>query len=271
MSMGDGAIKTDWYEVQDNFEHVQGEVIQETLVSIYVNGRELATLMATPCDQKALALGFLKNEGFIEGLDSVDHVHLSAHGCCVDVWLNDVIEQPSKRIITSGCGGGVTFRDPEFSFEPLESSIGIRSDQVFELFNHLQKPDSLYARARGVHAAAISDGRNLLASTEDVGRHNTIDKLAGLCMQQGIDTREKLLLVTGRVSSEMLVKSVVMGCPIIASRNSPTSLSVRLARQLGVTLIGYVRRRNMRVYAFPERVEGFSGKVPLTAGLELSG
>jgi FdhD protein len=268
--MGGGAVKTDWYEVQDGFERVQGEVIQETLVSIYVNGRELATLMATPCDQEALALGFLKNEGFIEDLDAVDHIHLSANGCCVDVWLNDVIERPEKRIITSGCGGGITFRDPETAFEPLESSLGIRPEQVFKLFNHLQRPDSLYARARGVHAAAISDRQGLLASTEDVGRHNTIDKLAGLCMQQGIDTREKLLLVTGRISSEMLVKSVVMGCPIIASRNSPTSLSVSLARQLGVTLIGYVRRRTMRVYAFPERLEGFSGKVPLTARVETS-
>jgi FdhD protein len=139
-----------------------------------------------------------------------------------------------------------------------------------ELFGGLQRPDSLYARARGVHAAAISDGRKLLASAEDVGRHNTIDKLLGICMQRGIDTREKMLLVTGRISSEMLVKSATMGCPIVASRNSPTSLSVNLARELGITLIGYVRRQTMRIYSFPERLQGFAGKVPLAADLEIT-
>jgi FdhD protein len=86
-------------------------------------------------------------------------------------------------------------------------------------------------------------------------------------MREGIETRERVLLVTGRISSEMLVKSVVMGCPIVASRNSPTSLSVSLARQFGVTLIGYVRRQTMRVYSSPERLSGFDAKVSLPAEL----
>jgi FdhD protein len=268
--MGDGALTADWYEYRDHFKHVLGEVIEETLVSIYVNGHELATLMATPRDQKELALGFLKNEGFIEGLEAVELIYLSAHGCCVDVWLKHTISEPERGIITSGCGGGITFRDPEDQFEPLKSSITAKPERLMQLFGELQRPDSLYARARGVHAAAISDGRSVLASAEDVGRHNTIDKLLGICMQRGIDTREKLLLVTGRISSEMLIKSAVMGCPIVASRNSPTSLSVRLARELGITLIGYVRRHTMRIYSFPERMQGFGGKVPLAPGMEIS-
>ncbi|MGD8864715.1 MAG: formate dehydrogenase accessory sulfurtransferase FdhD, partial [Anaerolineales bacterium] len=212
-------------------------------------------------------LGFLKNEGFIGEMESVDHVHLSEHGCCVDLWLKHAITQPEQRIITSGCGGGVTFRDPEVGFEALESALTIDPGQIFKLFNGLQQPNSLYARARGVHAAALSDGERLLASAEDVGRHNTIDKLVGVCMREGIETRERVLLVTGRISSEMLVKSVVMGCPIVASRNSPTSLSVSLARQFGVTLIGYVRRQTMRVYSSPERLSGFDAKVSLPAEL----
>ncbi|MGD2057462.1 MAG: formate dehydrogenase accessory sulfurtransferase FdhD [Anaerolineales bacterium] len=268
--MGDGAVTADWYEFRDGFSHVLGEVIEETLISIYVNGQELATLMATPREQKELALGFLKNEGFIAGFEAVELIYLSAHGCCVDVWLNHDIIQPGRGIITSGCGGGITFRDPEAGFEPLKSSLTAEPEELMELFGGLQRPDSLYARARGVHAAAISDGRKLLASAEDVGRHNTIDKLLGICMQRGIDTREKMLLVTGRISSEMLVKSATMGCPIVASRNSPTSLSVNLARELGITLIGYVRRQTMRIYSFPERLQGFAGKVPLAADLEIT-
>jgi FdhD protein len=149
----------------------------------------------------------------------------------------------------------------EMASEPIKETMTIAPQCIFELFNGLQQADSLYARARGVHAAALSDGQRLLASAEDVGRHNTIDKLVGICAQEGIDTRGKMLLLTGRISSEMLLKSVSMGCPIIASRNSPTSLSVKLARELGVTLIGYVRRNAMRIYAHKERLQDIGERV----------
>ena len=124
------------------------------------------------------------------------------------------------------------------------------------MFDQLQSPNSLYARSRGVHAAGLVDAESgrLLATAEDVGRHNTVDKIVGACLTKGIETRGRILLVTGRVSSEMLRKGALMGCPVIASRNSPTSMSVDMARAWNVTLIGYVRQGSMRVYSHPERV-----------------
>ncbi|MDF1501085.1 MAG: formate dehydrogenase accessory sulfurtransferase FdhD [Anaerolineales bacterium] len=253
--MSDGAVSAEWFEVRDGFQLQQGEVINESLISIYVNGRELATMMATPRDQEALAIGFLTNEGFLEDPGAIDHIYLSKNGCCADVWLKHVIDEPERKIITSGCGGGITFRDPETELPSLDRSFKVDAERIFDWLNGLQHAESLYARARGVHAAGWSDGKELRASAEDVGRHNTVDKLLGICLQAGIETQGGVLLVTGRISSEMLMKSVSMGCPVVASRNSPTSLSVELARKFGVTLIGYVRRNTMRVYAHPERLQ----------------
>ena len=252
--MNDGAVPTRWFEFRDQLKEVQGEVIEEAQVTIYLNAKELVTIMSTPRDLDALALGFIFNEGLIFNLDEVDHVHVSLRGCCVDVWLKHAVKHPRRKIITSGCGGGVTFRDPSSTIRPLEVELNVDPERIFELFNHLQQPDSLYARARGVHTAGLADDKKLLCWVEDVGRHNTIDKVQGIALKEAIETEGRILLVSGRISSEMLLKAVIMGCPVIASRNSPTSLSIRLAEELNITLIGYVRRSTMRIYTHPGRL-----------------
>ncbi|MEW6567574.1 MAG: formate dehydrogenase accessory sulfurtransferase FdhD [Chloroflexota bacterium] len=253
--MPDGAQREAWQEYRQGWQPVEGDVIAEELVTLYVNGHELATIMSTPQNQDWLALGFLKNEGLIESMDEVDHVHIVQAGCCIDVWLTHSIRTPQRRIITSGCGGGVTFNDPSLGIERLHDELRLDPEKLFDLFPRLHFPDSLHARARGVHASALSDGQRILALVEDVGRHNTLDKLVGVCLVKGIETRGRILLATGRISSEMLHKAARMGCPIVASRNSPTSLSITLAREWNITLVGYVRQRSMRVYAHPERLQ----------------
>ncbi|MGD8813322.1 MAG: formate dehydrogenase accessory sulfurtransferase FdhD [Anaerolineales bacterium] len=252
--MGKGSATTEWREYQQGWHRKTGEIISEEMITIYVNGIELATLMCTPKEQDLLGLGFLKNEGFIGQLDEVDHVHIGGNGCCVDVWLTHAIQQPARRIITSGCGSGVTFHDPLNALEPLQDEALIDPEGLIKLLNRLHKPGSLHARARGVHTAGLADGKRLLVIAEDVGRHNTIDKLVGACLVTGRDTRGLILLTTGRVSSEMLRKGVSMGCPIVASRNSPTSLSVELAEAAGITLVGYARRGRLRAYSHAHRL-----------------
>src|SRR3989337_1580602 len=170
------------------------------------------------------------------------------------VWLNHGFTKPERRILTSGCGGGITFEDPSLGIRPLNTDLHIDPGALFPLFTRLNSPDSLYARARGVHTAALSDGEELLVAAEDIGRHNTLDRLQGLCLIGGIETQGRILLATGRVSSEMLRKGARMGCPIIASRNSPTSMSVAMAEAFNITLAGYVRQGSMRVYTHPERL-----------------
>jgi FdhD protein len=252
--MPSGSQTKAWDSFDKGWVKAHGEVIGEAVITISVNGVELVSLMATPSQQAELAMGFLLNENLIAALDELDHIHVSADGCCVDVWLKHAVAIPERRVITSGCGGGVTFDEPGKALERVEGDLCILPDKLFELFRKLHIPDSLHARARGVHASGLTDGEQILALAEDVGRHNTIDKVMGICLKEGILTGGRALLATGRISSEMLRKGARMGCPIIASRNSPTSLSVGLAEAAGITLVGYARQGNLRAYTHPYRL-----------------
>lgn len=260
--MGTGSVKVVWHEYKRDWEQVEAQVIEEAIIEIYANGVELARIMSTPNEQDFLGVGFLKNEGFIESIADVDHIHVSEDGCCVDVWLKIPVKEPDRKIITSGCGGGVTFDDPSKALDPIEDEIRISPETLVDLIGQLHFPGSLHARTRGVHAAGITDGERILVAAEDVGRHNTIDKLVGACLIQGITTKGRILMATGRVSSEMLRKGALMGCPIIVSRNSPTSMSVAMAEAWNITLVGYVRRGSIRVYSHPYRL-GYEVKTAL--------
>ena len=253
--MKSGTVSVSWQEYRHGWNQVDAEVIEETMLTVYVNAVEIGTMMASPRDQIQLALGFLKNEGIIENLYEVREAYISKKGCCVDIWLDHPVIKPNKKIITSGCGGGFTYNDLTSIAQPVQEGIYISPTQLSRLFNKLQAPDSLYSRARGVHAAAISSGETLLAVAEDVGRHNAVDKLVGMCMLAKIETQGLILLTTGRISSEMLRKGAAMGCPIIASRNSPTSMSVEMAKTWNITLVGYVRKGTLRAYTHPERLQ----------------
>jgi FdhD protein len=253
--MSDGAVRFRYQQLNGAWQAIDGEVIEEGLVSIFVNGVEVATVMCSPRDQDQLALGFLCNEGLIAGMSDVRAVHLCPSGVCVDVWLTrSDFEPPRRMILTSGCGGGVTFDDLSQTMEPLKATMTLAPAQLAEMMNQLQTRDSLYARAGGVHTSGLTDGERIVVWAEDVGRHNSVDKVRGACLQSGLEPRGLALLCTGRISSEMLKKAASMGCPIVASRTSPTSLAVQLAQAWNITLCGYVRRGMMNVYAHPERL-----------------
>nr|HID13559.1 formate dehydrogenase accessory sulfurtransferase FdhD [Anaerolineae bacterium] len=233
---------------------VRGVVPVEEVITLYVNGQPLVSLMCTPTQLEELALGFLFNEGLIKALDEVAVVELCGGGQCVDVWLEHDIETPQLRVITSGCSGGVTFEDIASVHHRVESNLCVTPQQVTQLMEEFSHVAVLYRRAGGAHAAALADGEQLLCVAEDVGRHNTLDKIAGICLRQGWPTHDRILLSTGRVSSEMAHKVARMGIPIVISRTAPTSLAVQLAQAWAITLIGYTRRRSFRVYAGEERV-----------------
>ncbi|MEZ4768456.1 MAG: formate dehydrogenase accessory sulfurtransferase FdhD [Caldilineales bacterium] len=234
---------------------VDGVVIHEEQIRIHVNGLELVSFMCTPKDLDQLALGFLRSEGIIQDIADVRLIHTCPSETCVEVWLRDAEPVlPGRAIVTSGCGGGVTFDDLSQRVPPVESTVTMTARQVSEGMRQLMDVATLYRLTRGVHTSALSDGQRIIAQAEDVGRHNTIDKLWGYCLQQGIATAGRTLLATGRISSEMLNKAAKMRIPVVASRTSPTSLSVQLAREWNITLIGYARGENFNVYAAAERI-----------------
>ena len=255
-----------WLNFHHGFESVEGEVIAEQAITIYANGREFVTMMGTPLNQDWLAVGFLMNEHAVIDAEEIVDLRIMPSGCCVDVWLDKAVRKPDRLIITSGCGGGITYNDPQIGVEPFEDDLRVDPDQLQRAFKNLQSRDSLYVRARGVHTSGLYDPEKdrLLVVVEDVGRHNTIDKIRGASVLENIPARGKALLTTGRISSEMLRKSALIGCPVVASRTSPTSLAVEIARAWNLTLVGYARHGRLRVYSAPERL-GYSGEIELMA------
>lgn len=169
-------------------------------------------------------------------------------------------ERPRRAIVTAGCGGGLTFDDLSGVHEPLQSDLRATPDQLAAFMRQLHLGAELYQTARGVHTALLTevegpdnDGRVLL-QVEDIGRHNCLDKLQGAALLAGIPTKDRVLLSSGRISSEMINKARRLETPIVCSRTSPTSLSLALAEAWNITIVAYLRQDRMRVYTHPERV-----------------
>lgn len=245
-------------------------VPREERVVLYVNGREWVGWMCTPTWLEELAVGFLFNEGFIDGMEEVAHVRVCGSGRCVDVWLEKDVDPPGLPTVTSGCSGGTTFETMREERAPLTSRVGITPEQVVGLVQRLRQAAAVYRLAGGIHTSALAEGNRLACVAEDVGRHNTVDKLAGYCLRRGLPMRDRILLTSGRVSSEMLAKAARMGTPIVISLTSSTSLAVDLARAWNITLIGYARGRGFRVYAGEHRIQprGTTGTPPTSLSVE---
>ena len=237
-------------------EEVDGSTIVETPVSLTVNGEVWTTFMCTPIHLEALMVGFLFNEGVIDNMDEVADVRICEHGDNVDVWLTHDAQKPDSWTRTSGCTGGVTAVASVERPQPVSVSdeFNLLPGQINHLVEMLFEVQELYRETGGVHTSALSDGDKLILSAEDIGRHNTLDKIAGLCLMKNIWPAERVLITTGRISSEMLQKGVRMGAKVVASRTSPSSMSIELAEAWGITLIGYARRNKFNLYEAPERI-----------------
>ena len=237
---------------------IDSEVIVEAPVSLTVNGEIWFTLLCTPIDLEALAVGFLYNESLIRYFDEIDSVHVCSSGDNIDVWINHNVNKPEKWLRTSGCTGGITFVRTEISTtSPSVLNLNdthITPIQVNNFLDELLQTQSLYREVGGVHTSALSDGNSILASAEDIGRHNTLDKIAGHCLMEGINLTRRIIVTTGRISSEMLQKSSRLGASVVISRTAASSLSIQMAHAWGITLIGYARRNQFRVYTHPERI-----------------
>ena len=235
---------------------IEGHTIVEAPVSLTVNGEVWVSLMCTPVHLEALAVGFLFNEGVIESMEEISDVRVCEHGDNVDIWLTHTPQKPVKWTRTSGCSGGMTAVDSITRPKSVSALNGLAlpARQIGQLVDMLFESQELYRETGGVHTSALTDGERILLTAEDIGRHNTLDKIAGLCLMQNVHPKRRILITTGRISSEMLQKAVRFGASILISRTSPSSLSIELAEKWGVTLIGYARRNRFNLYAHPERI-----------------
>lgn len=239
-------------------EEVKGEVVREQPLTVYVNGERFLTLLCTPVKLEALVIGYLWMEKIIGALDEVTALAISEVDGRAEVTLARPVTLPTERILTSGCGGGITFRIDPRLFSRLDSPLRVTASEIAARMKELYADAVHYKASRGIHGAALADRDRLLVLAEDVGRHNAVDKIKGEALLRGIPTADRILLSTGRISSEMLLKAARMGVPVVASRTSPTEMAVGLAEQLGITVVGYVRPDSLNLYA-GEAVVGESG------------
>jgi FdhD protein len=266
----DTAFPVHYYRYEfEKWKGIDSETIVEAPVTLTVNGEVWMTFMCTPVHLEALAVGFLFNEGVIEGIAEVSDVRVCEHGDNVDVWLTHEAAKPKKWTRTSGCTGGVTSVDFMDEIRPGQASqeqvrggdFTLRPEQIGAMVDQLFESQEIYKETGGVHTSGLGTGEKILISAEDIGRHNTLDKIAGLFMSSGGDllstsTAPRLLISTGRISSEMLQKASRMGVPVLISRTSPSSLSIQMAERRGITLIGYARRNRFQVYSHAARIIG---------------
>ncbi|RKY62767.1 MAG: formate dehydrogenase accessory sulfurtransferase FdhD [Candidatus Latescibacterota bacterium] len=242
---------------REKAEVVRDPVAEEFQLTIFLNGRELVTLACSPAHMEYLALGFLRSEGFIRGREDVEKVILDSRNGVVRITAKGDFDPdaPFKRFITSGCGKGIGYyRVQDAALKEVKAELKVPPSAIFGLMGEFQKLSKVYRETGGVHSAALCDTERVLIFEEDIGRHNALDKVFGRCLWEGFSTSGRIVLTTGRVSSEVVLKVVRMGIPFLASRSAPTDLAVRFAEGLGVTLIGFVRGSRMNVYTHGERM-----------------
>ena len=235
-------------------------VVRESAATIMVNNRELVTLLCSPVDLDCLAIGFLLSEGFLTARQQIEKLRIDERQGIVSVQTQEDKDMKTdvihKRIITSGGGKGSSFGT---GFVPLdttvESHIEFSTSDILHLVDEFQHYSEVYRSTHGVHSAALCDGKQILVFKEDIGRHNAIDKMFGECLLTDIATEDKMVIISGRVSSEMLLKLAKRTVPIVISVAVPTDKGVELATAMNMTLVGRVRGGRMNIYSGAWRIK----------------
>jgi FdhD protein len=237
-----------------SLEEVEDPVAVEQRLKILVNGKEILKLYCTPVMIRELVVGFLMTEGIFRGTWCTERMNIQHEEDEITVDIPAEGEVVLDRAtITSGCVGGVTFEKVEEE-APVMKGPFITAKRLFELFEKFQKFSRLYRLTGCVHSAALSDGESILVLTEDIGRHNAVDKVIGYSIMEKISLNDKIMLVSGRLSSEMVIKCSRWAVPILVSRTAPTTRALEIAQVRGITIIGFLRGRRFNIYSHPERV-----------------
>ena len=235
------------------------QVAVEIPLTFVVNGHEAATLMCTPSHLDAYAHGFLFTSGFISSAEDVISLDLDPVKWRMDIEIKAMPDPEllGKRVYTSGCGKGVMYTSVTelAGRRPVEDQTQVSGEKLIALMSWLQTCSDLHKTTGGVHTAAISQGGAIPDfHIDDIGRHNAVDKVIGTLLMEKRSPEGLILAGTGRISSEILHKARRMGISILVSRGAPTHQSLLLARDMGMTLVGFVRRTNFAVFTHPQRI-----------------
>lgn len=245
--------------------HVDGVidiVASELPVTLIVNNEPLVTLLCTPSELEELAVGFLLSEGILRKKESIKRLDVIEKEMAVRVELVDLPADFArlfeKRTISSGCGKGITFSTLRSEADrriEIKEKHALPAQNIRSLLQKFRTISKLYLETGGVHSAALSDGTEILFFSEDIGRHNAVDKLIGRAFLQSVPVENKILLTSGRVTSEIMTKAGRNRFPVLISRAAPSCMAISYAEDMGITLIGFARGDRMNIYTWPNRIK----------------
>ncbi|HEX7044146.1 MAG TPA: formate dehydrogenase accessory sulfurtransferase FdhD [Burkholderiales bacterium] len=250
------------------------QVAGERPLTLYVDKKEIVTLMTLGTQPEALALGYLRNQDLIERIEDVKSVQVDWDTESVAVTTRsgvaELLARTARRTVTSGCGQGTMFGNLMERLEQVRlPRVQLRQSLIYELLRALGDYNEIYRSAGAVHGCALCRGTDVLMFVEDVGRHNAADAIAGHMWLEGLDGSDKIFYTTGRLTSEMVIKVAQMGIPVLLSRSGVTHMGLELARRLGVVMIARAKGRHFLVYngagqivfdARPPAVPGAAGE-----------
>ncbi len=250
-------------------ENIQDKIIVEYFCSIYINGKEFASIMCTPTSLYYLIVGFLFSEGVINSIKDIITCDVDEKNSTVRVTTNendvfsfkgDNIE--AKKIITSACGKNRSISYYLIGLSAtndliINSNIIYSEKDILKLANEFNKSSDLFLSTGGVHSCALADKNGVILFEEDIGRHNALDKIIGRALCDDINFSDKILFTTGRISSEMATKVIKAKIPFLVSRSASTDKAIDLAKKYNLTLIGFARANKMNIYANSQRI-GFN-------------
>ncbi|MFZ5650198.1 MAG: formate dehydrogenase accessory sulfurtransferase FdhD [Bacillota bacterium] len=243
-----------------HFDTCRDMVVREVPFTIFVNDEELVTLVCTPVNLEELAAGFLCSEGILRQPRDLKGITVNKNDGLI--WVETTSPAPAtgnflKRYITTCCGKGRAsfyFVNDARGIDPIAGDLRLSAAGITALSKELEEKAELFRQTGGAHGAALCIPGKIIVMYEDIGRHNAVDKILGHCFLRKIALSDKILAISGRVSSEILIKAARMGVPVLISRSAPTDLALQMADELGVTVAGFVRENRLNLYTHPERV-----------------
>jgi FdhD protein len=237
-------------------------------LTLYVDKREIVTLMTLGAAPEALAIGFLRNQRLVESIEEIDSVQVDWEVNAVVVTtfhgLKDLEAKTEKRTATTGCGQGTVFGDLMSDIDSirLDDNVRVTEETLFGLLNAVRLHESIYKQAGAVHGCALAKGAEILTFVEDVGRHNAVDAIAGWMWLEDVDGRDKIFYTTGRLTSEMVIKAAQMQIPVLVSRSGLTKMGHEVATQVGITMIGRAVGKHYLIFTGEHRLVRSAARAP---------
>ncbi len=231
------------------------KIVLESQVSLCINGHHYSVMLVSPFEIRELAIGHLMTERMISKPNEI--LELKIIKGRIDIRLSKEPHIEKTRTISTGCGSGKNKIPPQIwmRLKKQDSSVRFASQAIIEAAKNLNLSAEIYRETGGTHAAALMDDQGrILAISEDISRHNAVDKVIGKAVLQGLDFKEVFLTSSGRITSDIVIKAASVGIPVIVSISAPTDKGIKLAEMMGLTLIGFARGKRFNIYTHPERI-----------------